>query len=256
MSAPALSPCAALVRRGDPERFLSAMTAPPAARERLMAVYAFNLELARIPTVVSEPMLGLIRLQWWRDTVAAVFEGRAAPAHEVAAPLAQAVAAAGLPRTAVERLLDARARDVAAEPFADFAALREHLRDGGAALLDLAACVLDPSGGGAATEDAGLAFAAANWLRAAQALGARALPGGRETAVALAREGLAALKRAHAARPQPPAAARAAFRAGWVAPAILAATLRPDYDPAHGPAEPAPFRRSARLLWLAARGTW
>ena len=42
---------AGLVERGDPERWRSAMTAPPAARPGLMALYAFNLEVARAPWV-------------------------------------------------------------------------------------------------------------------------------------------------------------------------------------------------------------
>ena len=39
------------------------MAAPPAARPGLLALYAFNLEIARAPWVVSEPMLAEIRLQ-------------------------------------------------------------------------------------------------------------------------------------------------------------------------------------------------
>jgi len=41
--------CAALVAKGDPDRFLSAMTAPVALRGRLLTLYAFNLEVARAP---------------------------------------------------------------------------------------------------------------------------------------------------------------------------------------------------------------
>ena len=41
--------CAALVARGDPDRFLSAMAAPVAARAVLFPLYAFNLEVAKAP---------------------------------------------------------------------------------------------------------------------------------------------------------------------------------------------------------------
>ena len=60
---------ARLVERGDPERWRTAMTAPP-RRAGLMALYAFNLEIARAPWVASEPMLAEIRLRWWRDALA------------------------------------------------------------------------------------------------------------------------------------------------------------------------------------------
>ena len=61
--------CAGLVERGDPDRFLAVMAAPPAARARLFPLYAFNLEVARAPWVTQEPMIAEMRLQWWRDAV-------------------------------------------------------------------------------------------------------------------------------------------------------------------------------------------
>ncbi len=88
MSAPpALSTCAEIVRRHDPDRFLAALFAPPTRREALFALYAFNHELARAREAVREPMLALIRLQWWREVV----EGTA-KRHEVATPLSAAIA--------------------------------------------------------------------------------------------------------------------------------------------------------------------
>ena len=84
---PALSPCAALVRRHDPDRFLTALFAPAHRREALFALYAFNHELARAREAVSEPTLALIRLQWWREVV----EGTRKK-HEVATPLSDAIA--------------------------------------------------------------------------------------------------------------------------------------------------------------------
>ncbi|NCO15799.1 MAG: squalene/phytoene synthase family protein [Alphaproteobacteria bacterium] len=259
-AAPPLSPCADLVRRGDPDRFLSAMTAPPALRERLFALYAFNLELARIPGVVSEPMLGLMRLQWWRDAVAAAFDTGRAAGHEVAEPLARTIRAADLPRAAFERLLDARAQDVTAEPFADAAALNAYLRDTGGALMALAARALGDGDGPA--EDAGFALGAASWLAAAPALAAAGrapFPADAEPRAAaqtLAREGLAALSRARARRARVPPAARAAYLAGWRAGPTLGACLRADYDPLTGPGEASAFRNRAGLLWAAATGRW
>ncbi len=81
-----LSPLGALVRRHDPDRFLTALFAPQDRREVLFLLYAVNHELARAREVVSEPMLALIRLQWWREVV----EG-ARRRHEVAGPLGEAL---------------------------------------------------------------------------------------------------------------------------------------------------------------------
>ena len=76
-------PIAAVVHRHDPDRFLTALFAPPQHRDALLTLYAFDHELARAREVTSESHLALIRLQWWREVV----EG-ARRRHEVATPLA------------------------------------------------------------------------------------------------------------------------------------------------------------------------
>ena len=40
---------------------------PQSVRERLRAYFAFDQRLARIVSATSEPMLGQMRLAWWRD---------------------------------------------------------------------------------------------------------------------------------------------------------------------------------------------
>jgi phytoene synthase len=101
-SSPALSPIAALVRRHDPDRFLTTLFAPPEHREALLTLYAFDHELARAVEVTSEPHLALIRLQWWREVV----EG-ARRRHEVATPLAALLDAGRLPADLVAPVIDA-----------------------------------------------------------------------------------------------------------------------------------------------------
>jgi phytoene/squalene synthetase len=84
-----LQACAEMVERSDPDRFRVAMAAPPAAREVLFPLYAFNLEVARAPWRTREPMLAEMRLQWWGDVVESCAAGQTPPAHEVAGPLGQ-----------------------------------------------------------------------------------------------------------------------------------------------------------------------
>src|SRR5579871_2069282 len=100
---------AAVVRRCDPDRFLTALFAPAEKRDALFALYAFNHELARAREVVTEPPLSLIRLQWWREVVDGAYRR-----HEVAAPLRAAVDAGHLDRNDLLRLIDAR--EAEAEP--------------------------------------------------------------------------------------------------------------------------------------------
>ena len=68
-----LSYPASLVRQHDHDRFLCSLFAPSEKREGLFALYAVNSEIARTREIVSEPMLGLIRLQWWREAIDSVY---------------------------------------------------------------------------------------------------------------------------------------------------------------------------------------
>src|SRR5471030_63417 len=75
------------VRAADPDRYFSALFAPAPLRPCLMALYAFNHEVARIAETVREPMLGAIRLEWWRETAEQAAKG-APRNHDVARGLA------------------------------------------------------------------------------------------------------------------------------------------------------------------------
>lgn len=94
---------AALVRRHDPDRFLTVLFAPPDRRDALLALYAFNHELARAREVASEPTLAMIRLQWWREVVEGVPKR-----HEVATPLSAAIATGSLLPADLLPIIDAR----------------------------------------------------------------------------------------------------------------------------------------------------
>lgn len=99
----------ALVRRHDPDRFLTALFAPPEHRDALLTLYAFDHELARAREVTSEPHLALIRLHWWREVV----EG-ARRRHEVATPLRELLDSGRLELQDLLPIIDAY--EVEAEP--------------------------------------------------------------------------------------------------------------------------------------------
>lgn len=138
----AQSYCADEVRRYDPERFLTVLFAPDRCRAPLFALYAFNLEIAKIREAVSEPMLGEIRLQWWREAIEEIFEG-SPRRHAVVEALADAVQGADLPREPLDRLIDARAMDLAEEPPATLDLLEAYAADTSSALQQLALRILD-----------------------------------------------------------------------------------------------------------------
>jgi phytoene synthase len=130
-----------LVRRGDQDRYWSALLAPEAARAHLLALFAFNIELSRIAEQVSEPQLGEIRLQWWRDAVPPVLSG-AATDHPVLARLAEAVAAHRLPHEPLLTMIDAHSFDFHGEPMPDHGALQAYLTAIAGSVFSLGAQIL------------------------------------------------------------------------------------------------------------------
>jgi len=103
--------CADLVKRNDEDRYLSALFAPPVKRLTLFALYAFAHEIAHTASKVSEPMLGEIRFQWWREAVDGLFAG-APRRHEVIEALADSMERQPLPRAPFDALINAHARDL------------------------------------------------------------------------------------------------------------------------------------------------
>ncbi len=139
------------VRRYDRDRFVTSLFAPPAVREDLFTLYAFNIEIARIRETVSEAMLGQIRLQWWRDALDRVCRGDPAH-HPVADQLSTLIRRQSLPRPLFDRLIEARELDMQDQPPETLAQLKLYVEDSSAGLSALAALVLGGEDG--ATQEA------------------------------------------------------------------------------------------------------
>ena len=158
------------VRRFDHDRFLTTLFVPARRREAVLALFAFNLELARARELVREPMMGLMRLQWWRDAVESIYAGTPRR-HEIIEPLAAAVCDHRLERRLLDRLIDAREADMNPPPPADLAALADYAAATSGTLVRLVMAVLAagndvPPGAGAAAEAIGSAWALTGLVRA------------------------------------------------------------------------------------------
>ena len=157
--------CAAELRRLDYDRYLTALFARRPGRARLIALYAFNQEIARTAEMVSEPTLGAIRLQWWREAIEDAYQGRIRD-HPVPQALAHAGALAVLSRDTLHALIDARARDLDAAPFADRTALEAYAAATSSRLIELALQALGVTGAGEAARRGGIAWALLGLMRA------------------------------------------------------------------------------------------
>ncbi|MGH6871307.1 MAG: phytoene/squalene synthase family protein [Rhizomicrobium sp.] len=163
-AASAFAACEATVRSHDPDRWLSALFAPAAKRPFLHALYAFNHEIARVAETVTQPMLGEIRLQWWRETVEQAREGRPRD-HDVARALAAVFAETGLPFAPFDAMLDARLFDSGEDTFETLAELETYAGATSGNLMRLAAGVLGGVDDSSA-RNAGVAYALIGVIRA------------------------------------------------------------------------------------------
>jgi phytoene synthase len=269
------------VHRHDADRFLTVLMAPADRREDLFALYAFNSDVARISEVTSESLLARIRVQWWRDVIAAIHERGAAPAgHPVAEALGRAITRHALSRDLFDALLDARDWDAEGQTMADLDTLDAYVEGTGGHLARLAAQILGADTA-AAQEAAGLvgrAYALTGLLRATPFLAAQGrlylpqsvldeagasaetvLGGGPSTpalAAAVGRLATAArsaLAEARARRAAVPRAAVAAFLPAVVADGYLGRLRVLGHDVFH-PRMALPKHRPLALLLAAWRG--
>jgi phytoene synthase len=160
--------CAELVRTADRDRFVSSLFAPAEHRAALHALYAFNVEVARVRDVAREPLPGEIRLQWWSEVVNGERAEEAA-ANPVASALLAVIERHRLAASALTALLDARRFDLYDDPMARLVDLEVYAQKTSSGLFVLAAQILagmTGEGVEAFAYPAGIAYAAAGLLRA------------------------------------------------------------------------------------------
>lgn len=134
--------CLQLLRDADPDRYLSILYAPEAKRGALAALYAFNVEIARIRDVIHDPLPGEVRLQWWRDLINGTEHG-AVSGNPVAAALAEAIDTHDLPRLAFDNYCEARIFDFYDDPMPSRNDLEGYCGETASALIQLASLILD-----------------------------------------------------------------------------------------------------------------
>lgn len=268
------------VREHDPDRYLSVLFAPARARPALMALYAFSIDVSRIPEAVSEPMLGEIRLQWWRDALAALEQG-GATGNPVADALGEAMREHGLPKTLLLGAIDARSFDLSGSLMPDRQAMKAYLVKTSGSLFAGAARILADGVSPAAerlSSDAGYVWGLTGLLRALPLHLSRgrlylpasdfedkgADPGAllrgqmddasRAALAGLRREAREAWSRLRNGIGALPSAERTAFLPLALVPAYLDSLDAMAGEPLEAIADINPLMRIAKLTWAAMRG--
>jgi 15-cis-phytoene synthase len=160
--------CEAAVRASDRDRFVASLFAPADCRPHLFALYAFNLEIARVAEVAHTPLAGEIRMQWWYDALTGASHGEVT-GHPVASALLDTLDRCRLSAQPLLDLIEARRSDLYEQPFATLADFDRYVRATSSGLIATAARILGPNGHdiAAAVDAAGLAYGTAALLGAA-----------------------------------------------------------------------------------------
>lgn len=115
MESDLLQPVRDAARAHAPDRYLAALLVPRSYRDDLIVFAAFLGEMERIPRIVSEPALGEIRLQWWRDWLENL-KTQPVTGNPLADAMGEVIVRHNLPREPLADLIDVRAEDFYADP--------------------------------------------------------------------------------------------------------------------------------------------
>ncbi len=154
-----------IVRERDRDRYFADLFIPQPARKYVLALHAFDAEIVRIRHVVSEPVLGEVRQQWWREVLSGSREGEGNP---VAEALLTTIGEFRLSAAALVALIDARTFDLYNDPMPTVADFEGYAGETVSVLFQFAALILnggtDPGSADAAGH-AGVAVALTGALK-------------------------------------------------------------------------------------------
>lgn len=274
----AYAACLAQVRELDPDRYLACLFAPREAQAGLFALYAFSTEIARIREVVSEPMPGEIRHQWWREALSCK-GAEAGRQNPIAMAVLNTLERYKLPPEPLLALIEARSFDLYDDPMPTWLDLEGYCGETSSALVRLATLVLaggTEPGSADLCGYAGVSYAMTGLLRAFPIHARRRqcyLPHETLIACGVSLDDLAEGKDSEGLRAalaegrqramshyetlrgrihEIPAAIRPAFYGCSLIPRYLAMMEKPGYRPFETRIELSPLRK----LWSLGRSAW
>ncbi|CRK12976.1 hypothetical protein BN1723_009886 [Verticillium longisporum] len=138
--------CQRQLQHSDYDAHLIQRTLPTHVRDAYLALRTLNLELVRLPEVVTNPTIGAMRMQFWRESIDKTFAGNP-PAEPTCVLLHEAVtslqsrgggssrAAATQMKFWIQRVIRTRERHMDNRPFATLASLEEYAENTYATLM-------------------------------------------------------------------------------------------------------------------------
>lgn len=170
--AEAVSSLVRLARETAYDRYVqSLLVRPKSLRHDFLVLAAFCGEVARIPLLVREPMMGDVRFQWWHDVLKAMDFVAGASVPDFGSPLANQVAQFVMrhpkAKPYMQQLLDARRMELNPENFLDQQSVDDYFDGVGQAPIQIGIICTGTQptqSGTAALRDAGCAIAVCDLL--------------------------------------------------------------------------------------------
>ena len=131
----------AQARTLDYDRFLACYFAPKQQRTALHVLICFYHEIARIPVIASEPIIGMMRLTWWREALEDLSHDRPFPPHDLLKAVADIYAGCPEMLPLLLHMIEARMEELDEHALRDEAAWLQHT-DATAGAILAAACLL------------------------------------------------------------------------------------------------------------------
>ncbi|KAH7067468.1 Squalene/phytoene synthase-domain-containing protein [Paraphoma chrysanthemicola] len=125
--------CANLVQTYDAPSHILQTFIPQSSRDAYIAIRAFNVDVARVADTTSTPTIGMMRMQFWRDTVTKALAG-SPPKEPVAILLAKAAedlhersdGKARLSKNWFHRIINTREQHLSNPPYPTLSALESY----------------------------------------------------------------------------------------------------------------------------------
>ncbi|MBB43092.1 MAG: hypothetical protein CMM44_04935 [Rhodospirillaceae bacterium] len=139
----ALELCRQDCRVKDPDRYFSTLFSSPTVRTALWTLYAFNAEIASVRESVSEPMIGHIKFQWWREAILDINSVKG-KTHHLQLAISDLTQKFDFPISELILLIDFRESDLEETPPLDLKALYAYAHGTAGKLAELVFNILCP----------------------------------------------------------------------------------------------------------------
>ncbi|XP_055524267.1 NADH dehydrogenase (ubiquinone) complex I, assembly factor 6 homolog [Wyeomyia smithii] len=102
--------CMRLVRQHDKENFLCTLLMKNPERRHAMAIRAFNVEIARITSTVTDDKIGQMRLKFWDDAITSLYktDSKSVPDQPVVREIKKAIDDHKLTKRYFQRIISSR----------------------------------------------------------------------------------------------------------------------------------------------------